>query len=49
MHVFPLHTLHKTNGLCDSHGILTDTFFIPRLKIEYPSAYGILLINLNEP
>jgi hypothetical protein len=35
MYVMPLHILHKTNDLCDSHGILSDIFFGPQLNIEY--------------
>jgi hypothetical protein len=38
--VLSLHTLHKTNGLYDSHGISGETFFGPRLKIEYVTPMG---------
>jgi len=45
MYVLSLHTMHKNNGLCDSHGVSGETFFGPRLKIEYIGAYGVLLVK----
>jgi hypothetical protein len=41
MYVFFLHILHKTNGLCDFHGVSGETFFDPQLKIEYVDAWVV--------
>jgi hypothetical protein len=40
---------HKTNGLYDSHGVSGETFFCPRLKIEYVGTLGFCWSNLDEP
>jgi hypothetical protein len=38
-----------TIGLYDSHGILGETFFSPRLNIEYADELGFLLVKFDEP
>jgi hypothetical protein len=40
INVLSLDIPHKDNGLFDSHGISGETFFGPRLKIEYVGALG---------
>jgi hypothetical protein len=44
-----LHIWQKTIGLYDSHGISGETFFNPRLDIEYADDLGFFLVKLDEP
>jgi hypothetical protein len=38
----------RLNGLYDSHGVSSETFFHPRLKIEYDDALGFCSSNIDE-
>jgi len=38
LYALSLRIQHKTIGLYDSHGVLGETFFGPRMKIEYVDA-----------
>jgi hypothetical protein len=49
LYALSLHIQHKTNGLCDSHGVSGETFFGPRLKIEYVDALGFCWSSLMKP
>jgi len=39
----------RLNGLCDSHGISSGTFFGPQLEIEYVDALGFCSSNIDQP